>query len=75
MVRKQSEDRPFFRAVQRFTQTSRGCDATASDGDLNIAHAIALFIFYYKLSLKQLTQSKIKIQTLSRAILIVAEKQ
>ena len=39
--RNPSEDRCFFRAVQRLTQTSHGCDATASDGDLNIAHAFA----------------------------------
>ena len=36
-----SYDRCFFRAVQRLTQTSHGCDATANDGDLNIAHAFA----------------------------------
>ena len=29
-----SYDKRFFRAVQRIAQTSRGCDATASEGNL-----------------------------------------
>ena len=53
--RNPSLDRRYFRAAQRLMQTSRGCDATACDGDLNIAHVIVTFLLYYKLSLKQST--------------------
>ena len=43
------------RAVQRLTQALRGCDATASEGDLKYRARHCRTFLYYKLSLNQLT--------------------